>query len=143
LIGAAVVLLAAPVLFPSPVWAGAEKVQVCHIPPRNSSNRHTISIAPKAAEAHLANHTGDQLGECPASCGGGTDCFDADPCTTDGCIDGFCDFSQPVECEEGSVCTDNVCITEQGGCVEIPANPGGACDDAVVCTDNDKCLAGV
>lgn len=128
---------------PTHAFAGAEKVQVCHVPAGNPSNRHTISVAPKAAEAHLANHTGDHLGKCPAACGSAGACEDGDPCTIDGCSDGFCDFSQPVDCDEGSVCTTNVCISDQGGCVEIPANEGGECEDDAVCTGPDTCQSGV
>jgi hypothetical protein len=130
-------------LGPSVAPAGNAKVQICHVPPGNPSNRHTISVAPKAAEAHLANHADDHLGECPPACGSAGACEDGDPCTIDGCSDGFCDFSQPVDCDEGSVCTTNVCISDQGGCVEIPANEGGECDDDAVCTGPDTCQSGV
>jgi hypothetical protein len=34
----------------------AAQVQACHVPPGDSANPHTISVAPKAAEAHIANH---------------------------------------------------------------------------------------
>ncbi len=39
-----------------------DKVLVCHIPPGNEENLHTICIAPSAVPAHLAH--GDYLGEC-------------------------------------------------------------------------------
>ena len=41
---------------------GKEKVTICHIPPGNPDNAHTITIGAPAVEAHL-NH-GDTLGEC-------------------------------------------------------------------------------
>ena len=41
---------------------GGDKVLVCHIPPGNPENAHTIEIAPPALRAHL-NH-GDTVGEC-------------------------------------------------------------------------------
>ena len=41
-----------------------KKVDVCHIPPGNPSNAHTINIDQSAVDAHLAH--GDYLGECGA-----------------------------------------------------------------------------
>jgi hypothetical protein len=40
------------------------KVTICHIPPGNPANRHTITIDRSALEAHINNH-GDTLGPCP------------------------------------------------------------------------------
>lgn len=39
------------------------KVLICHIPPGNPGNAHTISVAPSAVPAHLAH--GDTMGPCP------------------------------------------------------------------------------
>ena len=39
------------------------KVLVCHIPPGNPSNAHTICVSPSAVPAHLAH--GCMLGSCP------------------------------------------------------------------------------
>ena len=38
------------------------KVVICHIPPGNPSNAHTITISQSAVQAHLAH--GDSLGPC-------------------------------------------------------------------------------
>jgi hypothetical protein len=43
--------------------AGRTKVVVCHIPPGNPANAHTITIGAPAVPAHLAH--GDVLGLCP------------------------------------------------------------------------------
>ncbi|MCH6586343.1 MAG: hypothetical protein IH792_04875, partial [Thaumarchaeota archaeon] len=40
-----------------------DKVTICHIPPGNPGNAHTISVSGNAENAHLAH--GDTLGECP------------------------------------------------------------------------------
>jgi len=40
------------------------KVTICHYPPGNSENRHTIVIGQPAVPAHLAH--GDTLGPCPS-----------------------------------------------------------------------------
>jgi hypothetical protein len=39
-----------------------EKVTICHIPPGNPDNAHTISVSENAVPAHLAH--GDTIGEC-------------------------------------------------------------------------------
>jgi hypothetical protein len=53
---------------PAAVVAGEEKVTICHIPPGNPDNAHTIVVGAPAVPAHLAH--GDSLGECG---GGGGD----------------------------------------------------------------------
>ena len=42
---------------------GGGKVTLCHIPPGNPSNAHTITVGAPAVPAHLAH--GDTLGPCP------------------------------------------------------------------------------
>ena len=39
------------------------KVTICHIPPGNPANAHTITVGIAAVPAHLALH-GDTIGEC-------------------------------------------------------------------------------
>lgn len=51
--------------------APAEKMTVCHIPPGNPGNAHTITVGTAAVPAHL-NH-GDSLGACPTSMPTATD----------------------------------------------------------------------
>ena len=41
---------------------GQDKVEICHIPPGNPANAHTIVVDDSAVPAHLAH--GDYLGEC-------------------------------------------------------------------------------
>jgi hypothetical protein len=50
----------------SAAWAGNAKVQVCHIPPGNPGNFHTITISENALQAHLGH--GDIAGSCFAHC---------------------------------------------------------------------------
>ena len=40
-----------------------DKITICHIPPGNPGNAHTIKVSGNAKNAHLAH--GDTLGECP------------------------------------------------------------------------------
>ena len=42
----------------------AGKVVICHYPPGNPGNRHTIDVGQPAVSAHLAH--GDTLGPCPS-----------------------------------------------------------------------------
>jgi hypothetical protein len=41
---------------------GNDKVKICHIPPGNPDNAHTISVSENAVDAHLEH--GDTLGKC-------------------------------------------------------------------------------
>jgi len=45
--------------------AAEPKVTICHVPPGNPDNAHTITIGAPAVPAHLANHPGDAIGPCP------------------------------------------------------------------------------
>ena len=58
------------------------KVLLCHVPPGNPANAHTLCISPKAVAAHLESHPGDHC----APCGDGGPLFQADvvqPCPDD------------------------------------------------------------
>ncbi|HTL37093.1 MAG TPA: hypothetical protein VL326_28355 [Kofleriaceae bacterium] len=48
--------------------ADTKKTTICHIPPGNPANAHTICVGNAAVPAHLEHH-GDFVGTC--SCGGG------------------------------------------------------------------------
>ena len=66
-------------------------------------------------------------------------CDDLDPCTVaDHCVQGTC-IGDPLECDDGNPCTDNIC-TAAGGC-EYPANTA-TCDDGDSCTLADQCSEG-
>jgi hypothetical protein len=41
---------------------GNDKVKICHIPPGNPDNAHTIRVSENAVDAHLDH--GDYKGEC-------------------------------------------------------------------------------
>src|SRR5918998_1091260 len=49
---------------------GGRKEYVCHIPPGNPANAHTIHVGYPAVDAHLAH--GDSLGRCPDTDGPST-----------------------------------------------------------------------
>ena len=61
---ASVMGLVALMLAAAPAFAqdGGDKVTICHIPPGNPGNAHTISVGEAAVPAHLAH--GDRRGPC-------------------------------------------------------------------------------
>ena len=49
--------------------ADAKKTTICHLPPGNPANAHTLCVGNPAVPAHLAH--GDHLGSCCDTTGGG------------------------------------------------------------------------
>jgi hypothetical protein len=47
----------------------SQKVFICHVPPGNPGNAHTLSISINAVPSHLGLHAGDRLGRCDQTCG--------------------------------------------------------------------------
>ncbi len=108
----------------TPAWAA--KVKVCHVPPGNPSNFHTITINENALQAHLGH--GDLAGECSAHCG--QLCDDGNACTIDACdSSGHCAATHPpVNCNDSNLCTTDTC------------NPATGCSNASrTCADTDLC----
>src|SRR5262245_62111820 len=125
------------------------KVTVCHVPPGNPRQAHTISISQSAVDSHLAH--GDYLGECHVCEPGSTVTCYSGPLSTDGigachagtqtCADGTgygeCTGEvtpSPEVCSDG---LDNDCdgIADEG-CVCAPAS-------TVPCYDGPTGTAGV
>lgn len=46
------------------VLAQDGKITICHCPPGNPNNCHSITISVNAWYAHFENHTGDYIGSC-------------------------------------------------------------------------------
>ena len=44
---------------------GVDHVAICHVPPGNPDNEHTITVGEPAVDAHVDNH-GDSMGSCDA-----------------------------------------------------------------------------
>jgi Dictyostelium (slime mold) repeat len=114
-------------LLGTPVTAQAAnmKIQICHIPPDDPGNFHTIIVSEKAATAHLAH--GDLLGACDIDAE--TRCDDENPCTIDAFLPGtlICDNSQPIDCSDDSSCTNDSC------------NPATGCINAEVICEQENC----
>ena len=70
----------------------------------------------------------------------GTVCDDGLTCTDgDVCGDGECG-GDIYDCDDDNPCTDDICVEEEDGCVNVPNT--AACSDDNACTDNDLCKAG-
>lgn len=105
-------LVAAMLLFASAAMAGA-KVEVCHIPPGNPANAHTINVSQNALPTHLAHgdYELDATGICcavyPRCLWNARNCADdcAETCAA------RCEFSQipPERCQ---VLCVNPCVLE-------------------------------
>lgn len=103
-----------------------EKVELCHVPPGNPENAHTINISVSAVDAHLDNHAGDHLGEC--------DCFDYDDCddeetgeeTSD---DTGCETEDDTGVEDTGSETEDTGVEDTG--VEIPDDTAVEIDTGV------------
>ncbi len=65
-------------------------------------------------------------------------CDDGTVCTDDVCDRGSC-VHTPLDCDDGNRCTDDTCDAA-GGCQHAPNRD--ACDDGDLCTVNDTCSGG-
>ena len=127
--------------------APAPKVQVCHFPPGNPGNWHTIEISENAVAKHIENH-GDLLGACNAVCA--FLCDDGNACTIDDtgeCEDVGCPgIPEAVDCNDSNSCTADSCDPATGcennalsGTTCVVSDPGtceegtGICDTLGVC----------
>ena len=52
----------AMLMVPTMPASAEDRVTICHVPPGNPNNRHTITVSASAVPAHLAH--GDSLGPC-------------------------------------------------------------------------------
>jgi cysteine-rich repeat protein len=67
-------------------------------------------------------------------------CNDGDVCTTgDQCVEGDCLGGDPLDCDDGNLCTDDSC-NKATGCVHKPNKL--PCDDGNACTAGDACSGG-
>lgn len=127
-VGARLSALLFILFFYSTAFAGAAKVDVCHIPPDSPEDFHTIRINEKALPAHLAH--GDFAGACNEDCA--TLCDDGNACTVDDVLDceeqGCPAFPrEPVDCSDGLACTDDICDVVDG------------CSNPPECVPSDLC----
>lgn len=124
---------------------GSNKVDVCHLPPGNPFNWHTITISEKALPAHLAH--GDLEGSCLENCE--ALCDDGDACTQDvqadaeECVCWPAAPRPPVDCDDGNPCTQDSCDAIDGCLYDTEILNGTPCDDGDPGTSDDQCNSGV
>lgn len=114
--------------------AGRDKVTVCHIPPGNPANAHTITVGAPAVKAHLKH--GDTLGACGSAQDGGS-APDAGAEPDAGC--GEPDAGSPPDAggaqDAGSPVDAGVCLPMDSDC-----SPGGtACCQGLSCSSAGVC----
>jgi len=116
-------LLAIPVLLsPPPASARGTKVDVCHIPPGNPDNFHTIAVNEKALSAHLAH--GDLEGSCGDVCA--ILCDDGNLCTIDDCDPTSGCMTSPA-CDDGEICLPGSGQCSDA-CATVLCQPWQVCD---------------
>lgn len=104
--------------------SGKGKITICHVPPGNPANAHTIVVGEPAWKGHL-KHPGDYLGPCGGQPDAGvppTDGGTQDPGTGQpdaGTPPPAC-VPQDGACNAGSTCCDGlVCNGELGTCQPV------------------------
>ncbi|NTX50552.1 hypothetical protein [Myxococcus sp. CA039A] len=94
------------------------KIDICHIPPGNPDNAHTISVGAPALTAHLKH--GDTLGACDSEPDAGTGEPDAGTGEPD---------AGTGEPDAGSEC-----VSEEGAC-----GTGTTCCEGLTCSESGYC----
>src|SRR6185295_8619847 len=100
---------------PDDAQASQDHVTICHIPPGNPANAHSITVGAPAVSAHLAH--GDTLGACGSGGGGGGSGGGG------GCV------MTGLPCQGGGCCTSLTCVLPSG---ELCGADGMGCTCQVV-----------
>jgi len=109
---------------------------VCVGTPRNCSSLNGICVV------GACNPANGQCRTIPANTGGA--CEDGFACTIDDfCWNGACVGFERDCADLDDTCNAGLCDEQQGGCVKLPLNDGGACTDEDLCTTNEACANGV
>lgn len=63
-----------------------DQVTICHVPPGNPANQHTITVGASAVDAHMAH--GDYMGDCTSSSDSCDSCgySESDYAATSSCV---------------------------------------------------------
>jgi len=137
LLTVSIVCISIVLAFASAALAGGAKVEVCHIPPDDPDNYHTIKVGVKAAQAHLGH--GDLLKPCDTHAE--IVCNDNDACTIDAFNkNGVCNNSEEVQCDNPeNLCQVNHRCHPVDGCLydEVICNASDPCIAASICDPND------
>lgn len=81
-------------------------------------------------------------GGCTQTALNGNSCEDGNPCTAkELCIKGAC-VPGAATCDDGDICTSDVCSSATGACSHGAATDGANCDDGLACTTTSSCKTG-
>jgi|GEM_PF-3552764 hypothetical protein len=121
---------------------GKGKVAICHIPPGNPGNAHTIVVGAAATNAHLAH--GDLLGPCPPPCN--TPDEKPVPTSDAGVPDETPDAGPAPSDDAGTPTTDTGTVTPDAGTPPLPL-PGcllnrESCSLESPCSTGYECYEG-
>lgn len=77
-------------------------------------------------------------------CEGDADCADGSLCNGESrCVDGYCVAGELVDCAHlDGDCVMGRCDPATGTCAAVPRAAGTVCDDALFCTEDDRCHEG-
>jgi len=143
-----VAILSAPAaVFAGPNNPGEKpaEVSICHVPPGNPANAHTITVGSAAVESHLTH--GDILGVCALLCrADGAGCGDHAECCSGFCSAGICETPCGLdgsECGDSDDCCSGLC--GDGICTTPCSGDGAACGANADCCsgtcENGTCAA--
>ncbi len=119
---------------------GGGKVDICHIPPGNPANWHTINVSVNAVPAHeghgdpiVFDVDGDPIDGacwevCEQLCDDGNACTQDISSNTEECIC-YGDERPQVNCDDSNECTVNTCNELTGGCESENVVDGVACGE--------------
>ena len=126
-------------LIPSRALAQSKMVTICHVPPGNPANAHTITVGEAAAQRHLEQHPGDTWGECQTSTTTTTS-------TTTSTTSTSTTTPPPpaVQCDNAlNDCSTDPCICGTGTtCVSGQCVQAIQCDNALNNCATDPCICG-
>jgi Right handed beta helix region len=120
-----------PILLFSDHESASKKITICHFPPDDPLNPHTIEVSKASVSAHLANH-GDYLGPCIDSDG-------------DGVEDSIDECDDDASKTEVGICGCGVADTDSDGdgtadCNDsCPDDTANDADNDGVCGNIDQC----
>ena len=141
-------------LIPSRALAQSKMVTICHVPPGNPANAHTITVGEAAAQRHLEQHPGDTWGECQTS----TTTTTSTPTSTTSTSTSTSTTTPtsttststttppppPVQCDNAlNDCSTDPCICGTGTiCVSGQCVQAIQCDNALNNCATDPCICG-
>ena len=137
--GLVLMVLVLPIMFMPSLVSAKMMVTICHFPPGNSSNPHTIKVGEASVSTHLAKH-GDYIGICVDSDGDGIeDSIDICPfdAANDADGDGVCGDVDQCPGFDDNADADGDGIADGCDTCSDDTDNDGVCDDVDQCPGFD------